>query len=54
MTDANMRPEASDRSEPATPKQSGQDAQQRQASVPDAPAPSGQPPAAGRKPLFGS
>jgi hypothetical protein len=54
MTDDKMRPKPNDRSEPAMPEQSGHDAQQQQAGVPDAPARGGQPPARGRKPLFRS
>jgi hypothetical protein len=54
MTDDKIRPDPSNRPEQARPKQPGQDAEQRQAGVPDAPVQEGQPSTPGRKPLFRS
>jgi hypothetical protein len=54
MTDDKIRPNPSNRPEQAKPKQLGQDSQQRQAGVPDAPAQQVQTSAPGRKPLFRS
>jgi hypothetical protein len=54
MTDDKLQPNQSDRPEQARPKRLGDDAQEHQAAVLDAPAQGGQPPAPGRKPLFRS
>jgi hypothetical protein len=54
MTDDKTQPDPSDRPERAKPNQSGQDAQQRHANVPDTPDQGGQPLVPGRKPLFRS
>jgi hypothetical protein len=52
MTDDKMRPAPNDQREPAKPKQSGQDTQQRQIDPPDASAQDAPHPPRGRKPLF--
>jgi hypothetical protein len=57
MTDDTTQPNPSDQTEPSKPEQSGEGAQQPQASVrvPDAPAVQpGQPATPGRRPLFRS
>jgi len=55
MTDDRMPlPDPSDRPEPAKPKQSGQDAEQRLVDIPGAPNQPGQRATPGRRPLFRS
>jgi hypothetical protein len=52
MTDDATQPNPSEQTEPSKPEHSGEAAQQRQVSVPDAPA--GQRATPGRRPLFRS
>ena len=54
MIDNKMQPEPNDQPEPAKSKQSGQEAQQRPADLPDASAQGALRPPRGRKPLFRS
>ena len=54
MTDDKTQSDTNDGPDPATPKQSGQDAERPQADKSDAPAQPGQRAVPGRRPLFRS